>query len=130
MTVKQILVVDDNPLSRKLLNEMLSAEGFSVLNAASGAEALGAVTKQRPDIVLLDIMMPEMDGFEVVRRLKANEATRSTPIIMVTALDDDGASKRLANAGVDSMLTKPIDRWKLRSLLARALSEQTENNHE
>ncbi|MEJ2691610.1 MAG: response regulator [Candidatus Thiodiazotropha sp.] len=130
MTYKQILIVDDNPLSRKLLNEMLRAEGFSVLVAASGGEALETIAKQRPDIVLLDVMMPEMDGFEVVRRLKANEATRSTPIIMVTALDDDGARKRLANAGVDSMLTKPIDRWELHSLLTRVLSAQAENNHE
>jgi CheY-like chemotaxis protein len=130
MTIKQILVVDDNPLSRKLLNEMLRAEGFSVLNAASGGEALSTIAKQQPDIVLLDIMMPEMDGFEVVRRLKANEETRSTPIIMVTALDDEGASKRLANAGIDSILTKPIDRWELNSLLKRALSEQKENEHE
>lgn len=130
MTIKQILVVDDNPLSRKLLNEMLRAEGFSVLNAASGGEALSTIAKQQPDIVLLDIMMPEMDGFEVVRRLKANEETRSTPIIMVTALDDEGASKRLANAGIDSILTKPIDRWELISLLKHALSEQKENEHE
>jgi putative two-component system response regulator len=130
MTIKQILVVDDNPLSRKLLNEMLRAEGFSVLNAASGGEALSTIAKQQPDIVLLDIMMPEMDGFEVVRRLKANEETRSTPIIMVTALDAEGASKRLANAGIDSILTKPIDRWELISLLKHALSEQKENEHE
>lgn len=116
-----ILVVDDNPLSRKLLTDMLSVEGYLVRCAASGAEALTLIGAEPPDLILLDIMMPEMDGFEVVRRLKADDATRAIQVIMVTALDDEGSRARLAAAGVGVMLTKPIDRWQLRSLLERTL---------
>ena len=130
MTAKHILVVDDNPLSRKLLNHILSADGYSVHNAASGQKALSAIAKEQPDLILLDIMMPDMDGFEVVRRLKADAATRSTPVAMVSALDDDGARERLAAAGVNIMLNKPIDRWELHSLLLRLFSQSTENSYD
>ncbi|MGD8912697.1 MAG: response regulator [Candidatus Thiodiazotropha sp.] len=130
MTAKQVLVVDDNPLSRKLLNDILSAEGYSVRLAASGSEALNAIAKEPPDAILLDIMMPGMDGFEVVRRLKADKHIFLPPIIMVSALDDEGSSARLAAAGINAMLTKPIDRWELCSLLTRMLSESPEKTYE
>jgi CheY-like chemotaxis protein len=130
MTVKQVLVVDDNPLSRKLLNDILSAEGYSVRLAASGSEALGAITEEPPDVILLDIMMPGMDGFEVVRRLRANKTTHTPPIVMVTALDDEGSRARLAASGINDVLTKPVDRWELRALLARMLPDTTEKIHE
>jgi CheY-like chemotaxis protein len=126
MSAKRILIVDDNSLSRKLLTDMLDAEGYEVSDVASGAEALAAIADRHPDLVLLDIMMPEMDGFEVVRRLKADKATRATRVVMVTALDDEGSRARLAAAGVDVMLTKPINRWELRSLLARTFSASRE----
>jgi len=130
MTTKHILVVDDNPLSRKLLKDILDVEGYTVRNVASGTEALDAIADEPPDVVLLDIMMPGMDGFEVVRRLKADKTTRTTPIVMLTALDDEGSRTRLATAGVNLMLTKPIDRWELCSLLAHTLSEPSENQHD
>jgi CheY-like chemotaxis protein len=130
MTAKQVLVVDDNPLSRKLLNDILGAEGYSVRHAASGAEALSVVAEERPDIILLDIMMPGMDGFEVVRRLRADKTIHTPPIIMVTALDDEGSRARLAASGVNDVLTKPINRWELRALLARALSGSAEKINE
>ena len=130
MTAKHILVVDDNPLSRKLLKDILDVEGYTVRNVASGTEALDAIADEPPDVVLLDIMMPGMDGFEVVRRLKADKTTRTTPIVMLTALDDEGSRTRLATAGVNLMLTKPIDRWELCSLLAHTLSEPSENQHD
>jgi CheY-like chemotaxis protein len=130
MTAKQILVVDDNPLSRKLLNDILSAEGYRVRHAASGSEALSTIAEEPPDAILLDIMMPGMDGFEVVRRLKADKKTSIPPIVMVTALDDEGSRGRLAAAGINTMLTKPIDRWELCSLLARMLSNTPEKSYE
>jgi CheY-like chemotaxis protein len=130
MIAKQILVVDDNPLSRKLLNDMLSAEGYSVHQAASGTEALSAIAEKQPDVVLLDIMMPDMDGFEVVRRLKADMKTNIPPIVIVTALDDEGSCARLAAAGINVMLTKPIDRWKLRSTLEQMLEATSGSRYE
>jgi CheY-like chemotaxis protein len=129
MTAKQVLVVDDNSLSRKLLNDILSAEGYRVCHAASGSEALSAIAEERPDVVLLDIMMPGMDGFEVVRRLRADKTTHMPPIVMVTALDDEGSRARLAASGVNHVLTKPIDRWQLRVLLASMLADTADKHH-
>jgi two-component system sensor histidine kinase ChiS len=124
MSAKSILVVDDNELSLKLMNDILSAEGYRVLNATSGGKALDIIDHEHPDALLLDIMMPGMDGFEVVRRIKANQRPRKTRIVMVSALDDEGARTRLAAAGISHMLKKPIDRWELLALLTRIFSEQ------
>ena len=105
----RVLVVDDIPANVKLLEARLSAEYFDVLCANSGAEALEILASNMVDIVLLDIMMPEMDGFEVCRRIKANPQTLHIPVIMVTALDQ--LSDRVAGlqAGADDFLTKPVN---------------------
>jgi CheY-like chemotaxis protein len=124
-----ILVVDDNSLGRKLTTDMLSADGYRVRCAASGAEALTLIAAETPDLVLLDIMMPGMDGFEVVRRLKSDATTRAIRVIMVTALDDEGSRTRLAAAGINVMLTKPVDRWQLKSLLERTLGSNKDKPH-
>lgn len=124
MTIGQLLVIDDNPQSRKLMTDLLNAYGYEVRCVASGAQGLAELATTPADLVLLDIMMPDMDGFEVVRRLKAAAATRGLPIVMVTALDDDGSRARLAAAGVDTVLTKPVDRWQLKALLERLLGSR------
>jgi two-component system cell cycle response regulator len=83
----RILVVDDVPANVKLLEARLSAEYFDVMTASNGAEALAICARAECDIILLDVMMPDMDGFEVCRRLKSNPATHFIPVVMVTALD-------------------------------------------
>lgn len=83
----RVLIVDDIPTNVKLLETRLTAEYFDVITATSGAEALKTCDDQDIDIVLLDVMMPEMDGFEVCRRLKANPHTHHLPVVMITALD-------------------------------------------
>src|SRR5712691_13045038 len=83
----RILVVDDVPANVRLLEARLSAEYFEVMTASSGAEALAACERAECDLVLLDVMMPDMDGFEVCRRIKKNPATQHIPVVMVTALD-------------------------------------------
>lgn len=105
----RILVVDDVLPNIKLLVAKLTREYFDVLTADSGPEALKIVSREMPDIVLLDVMMPGMDGFEVCRRIKANAATAHIPVVMVTALDQ--ASDKVAGleAGADDFLTKPVD---------------------
>ena len=105
----RILIVDDIPANIKLLEARLSAEYFEVLTAQSGQEALNICACERVDVVLLDIMMPGMDGFEVCRRLKARPATQHVPIVMVTALDHPSDKVQGLEAGADDFLTKPVD---------------------
>src|SRR5690606_7420716 len=105
----RILVVDDIPANVKLLEARLLAEYFEVVTAYSGAEALEACENGKIDVVLLDVMMPGMDGFEVCRRLKADTATQHIPIVMVTALDQISDRVRGLEAGADDFLTKPVN---------------------
>jgi two-component system cell cycle response regulator len=104
----RVLVVDDVPANVKLLEARLSAEYFDVATAMSGADALAICAKAECDIVLLDVMMPDMDGFEVCRRLKSNPATHHIPVVMVTALDHPSDRVRGLDAGADDFLTKPV----------------------
>jgi two-component system cell cycle response regulator len=104
----RVLVVDDVAANVKLLEARLSAEYFDVATAMSGSEALTICEKAECDIVLLDVMMPDMDGFEVCRRLKANPSTHHIPVIMVTALDHPSDRVRGLEAGADDFLTKPV----------------------
>src|SRR5579872_3717676 len=97
---KKILVADDDARNRMLLETLLCADGYRVVTVDSGRATLAAVAADRPDLILLDLMMPGMDGFEVVRRLKAAEDLRDIPVVMVTALDDSGSHARLLAAGV------------------------------
>jgi two-component system cell cycle response regulator len=105
----RILVVDDIPANVRLLEARLSAEYFDVITAASGQEALEACEAGRVDVVLLDVMMPGMDGFEVCRRLKGDPATSHIPVVMVTALDQSSDRIRGLEAGADDFLTKPVN---------------------
>jgi PAS domain S-box-containing protein len=109
----RILIVDDEPHNRRLLEVMLGPEGFHLLTASSGEEALAMVAEQRPDLILLDIMMPGMDGYRVVCEIKGAPATRNIPIIIVSALDDRLARMRGLSAGAEDFLTKPVDRVEL-----------------
>src|ERR1044072_6033095 len=104
----RILVVDDVPANVKLLEARLSAEYFDVLNATNGAEALDICSRAECDIILLDVMMPDMDGFEVCRRLKSNPATHFIPVVIITALDSPADRVRGLEAGADDFLTKPV----------------------
>ena len=105
----RVLVVDDILANVKLLEARLQAEYFEVLTAYSGPEALEICARERVDVVLLDVMMPGMDGFEVCRRLKAEAKTRDVPVIMVTALDQPSDKLQGLDAGADDFLTKPVD---------------------
>jgi two-component system cell cycle response regulator len=105
----RVLVVDDNAANRRLLEARLNSEYFDVLTASNGPEALAICETTQCDIVLLDVMMPEMDGFEVCGRLRSNPATSHLPVVMVTALDQPSDLVRGLEAGADDFVTKPID---------------------
>jgi len=109
----KVLVVDDHPASRMTAVALLSVEGYEVFEADSGPSALKCVSQTNPDLILLDVMMPGMDGFEVCRRLKHDEQTRLIPVIFITALNDRRSRIKGIEAGGDDFLTKPFDHLEL-----------------
>ena len=125
----RILVVDDHSSSRMTAVALLSVEGYDVVEAESGAAALAQVLDTNPDLILLDVMMPGMDGYEVCRRLKDDEHTRLTPVVFITALDDRRARLRGIEAGGDDFLTKPFDQLEL-SARVKSLIRQKRLNED
>jgi adenylate cyclase len=132
---QRILVVDDTPMNVRLLEDILTVKGYSVTTAASGFEALAAIEKDPPDLVLLDVMMPGMTGYEVCQTLRANAKTAILPVVMVTALDAKEERIKGLDAGADDFLTKPVNQPELlarvRSLLRiKTLYDQVEQQKE
>ena len=113
-----ILVADDDPDITDLIAAILSEDHHNVLVAADGAQALEVALREHPDIVVLDINMPKGDGFEVVRRLRENEATRDTPIILLTANADEGSASKGFAGGANDFLVKPFTPSHLRARVA------------
>ena len=108
-----VLVVDDNSQNLELLQAYLEDLRCKVITAVDGLEAMKAVTQHNPDLILLDIMMPRMSGFEVCRRLKQNPATADIPVVMITALNELGDIERAVAVGTDDFLSKPINKLEL-----------------
>jgi len=107
----KILVVDDNPQNVELLQAFLASAGYNVITALDGDEALEKVEAEDPDLVLLDIMMPKVDGFQACRQIKARE--RFVPVIMITAYDEIANIEKGVEVGTDDFLAKPINRLEL-----------------
>jgi adenylate cyclase len=116
----KVLVVDDTPTNIKVMTAMLEPLGFRVLSAQSGPEALELVRHERPDLVLVDLMMPGMDGYEVCRRLRSDPASSFVPVVMVTASDDHD-KVRAIELGADDFLSKPLDSAELRARVSSLL---------
>jgi putative two-component system response regulator len=125
----KILVVDDNASSRMTAVALLSVEGYTVIEAENGVAALTQISHTQPDLILLDVMMPGIDGYEVCRRLKDDEQTRLTPVVFITSLDDRRSRLRGIEAGGDDFLTKPFDQLEL-SARVKSLIRQKRLNED
>ena len=126
---QKIMVVDDEILNRKLVEAMLKPQGYEVILAVDGEDCLAKVEENPPDLILMDIMMPNLNGFEVVTRLKAKEKLALIPIVMVTALQDVGDRVKAWEVGADDFLTKPVDRMELRARVRSLLKVKAYNDH-
>jgi len=111
----RILIADDNLQNRELLEAYLADEGHEILMAADGRQTVDVATESQPDLVLLDIMMPKLSGYEVCEKLKADERTKNIPILMVTALRDMADIEKAVAAGADDFLSKPVHRIELKT---------------
>lgn len=116
-----ILIVDDNQMNLKLVCLVLQMEGYQVRTAADAEEALEVLANRRPELILMDIQLPGMDGLELTRRLKANPGTRGIVIIAITAYAMKGDEQKALDAGCDGYITKPIDTRSLPGVVARHL---------
>ncbi len=108
-TPAKIMVVDDTPRNVKLLADLLGVKGYEVVTAASGQEALAKIDDESPDLVLLDVVMPGMSGYEVCHAIREKPATKMLPVVMVTALDPSQERVKGIEAGADDFLSKPIN---------------------
>jgi CheY-like chemotaxis protein len=120
-TPATILIVDDDERNRKLINVFAISDGYQTLSAESGNEALTLAVSHKPQLILVDLMMPDMDGFELIRRLKADPVTNVIPIIVVSSLDDAASQQRIIASGADDFLRKPLDRWELSLRICKLL---------
>ena len=106
---KTVLIVDDNEMNMKLFDDVLGAYGFQTLKASHGVEALRLAREHRPDLILMDIQLPDVSGLEVTRWLKEDDTVRHIPVIALTALAMKGDEERMRNGGCDGYIPKPID---------------------
>lgn len=124
----RVLIADDDPQGAELLEAYLSDTDYEVRTTADGEETLRLVTQWQPDLILLDVMMPKISGFEVCKRVRADRTARTTAILMITALDQPSDVERAVEAGTDDFLTKPINKSELllriRSLLKSRQSQR------
>jgi CheY-like chemotaxis protein len=118
---KSLLIVDDNPENLKLILMILATGGYELVTAADAPQALRAIETRLPDLILLDLQLPGMDGLELTRRLRATPATQSVPIVAVTAYAMKGDENKARDAGCDGYLVKPIDKRLLRETVKQYL---------
>ena len=113
MSDKNVMVVEDNEKNRKLMRVVLKAKGYNIIEAATGEEALNLLKNQKPDIILMDIQLPGIDGLTVIRQIKASVITKDIPIIAVTAYAMKGDEQKILDTGCNAYISKPINTQEL-----------------
>ncbi len=126
--MSQILIAEDNPVNRELLRELLEMRGHTVAEACDGEEALRMIEQSQPDLLLLDIGMPVLDGFGVVRKIRENPRMAALPVVAVTAYAMQGDREKIMNSQFDGYLSKPVNAQSLREELDRLLKKRTDAN--
>jgi two-component system, cell cycle response regulator DivK len=124
----KVLVAEDNPVNRELLRELLENRGYDVVEAPDGQEALRMIEQTHPDILLLDIGMPVLDGFAVMRKIRENPSLATLPVLAVTAYAMQGDRDNVLNAGFDGYLSKPINACDLANEVERLLRKRQDRN--
>jgi two-component system cell cycle response regulator DivK len=124
--MSKILIAEDNPVNRELLRELLEMRGHTVAEASDGEEALRIIEQTQPHLVLLDIGMPLLDGFGVIRKIRENPRFASMPVVAVTAYAMQGDREKILSSKFDGYLSKPVDARSLTQELDRLLSQQGE----
>jgi len=124
----KVLVAEDNPINRELLRELLENRGYAVVEACDGLEALRMVDETKPDMLLLDIGMPVLDGYAVVRRIRQNPALAPLPILAITAYAMQGDREKILHSGFDGYLSKPVNAHALADELDRLLHTREDRN--
>jgi CheY-like chemotaxis protein len=124
----KVLVAEDNAVNRELLRELLEARGYTVLEACDGREALRMIEQTHPDILLLDIGMPVLDGFAVIRKIRENPGLATLPVLAVTAYAMQGDRENVLNSGFDGYLSKPLNARALADELKRLLRKPEDRN--
>ena len=121
---KKILIVEDNEVNRVLMRDLLAYHGYEIIEAADGAEGIQKAKKVRPDLILMDIQMPIMDGIQAITHLKADPETRDLKIVGITSFAMKGDRERILRAGCDEYVAKPINTRELPKLVKRLLGEE------
>jgi CheY-like chemotaxis protein len=126
MDTKRILLIEDNPVNRRLAQFLLKSQGYEVWEVTNATEAFAALKERRPDLILMDIQLPGMDGLDATRHLKADPATRDIPVLAVTSYAMKGDEAKAFEAGCSGYVTKPIDKTLFLEAVAKALGKEEE----
>lgn len=118
---RRILIIEDNEVNRRLIRDILQFHGFEVIEASDGKEGIDMAIKQRPDLILLDMQLPVMDGFEVLRVIRNNQDLNNIRIITVTSMAMTGDRETILKAGADDYISKPVDTRELPKIIKRVL---------
>jgi two-component system cell cycle response regulator DivK len=125
---EKILIVDDNPVHMRLVEMILRTDDYILLKAFNGEEALDIATREHPDLVLMDLNLPKMNGFEVIKRLKENPVSSQASIIAITAYAMKGDREKVLELGCDEYVSKPINTRELSKTITRILSQRIKDN--
>ena len=118
---KVILVVEDDPKDLKLIRDLLQVSGYKTIEATGGEQGIELAKTKKPDLILMDILMPKVDGYTACREIKMNKATKGIPVVMLTSLDYELNKELGRDMGADGYMTKPVDRQKLLAVISRFL---------